>query len=125
MSPKKIVIITIPFIAILITLFFIPTNEFLNTNEKESPSPIMIFENSDDVLVGIKIIPVSCNETTSGLTESNFQITNTNENNYEVGVEVSFTDNEAILYEKQVKVKILSGQTVNQNHLSDDVYENP
>ena len=127
MSKKKIAIIVIPSIAILIVLFFLPTNEFLGNssyNEK-SPSPIMILENNGDILLGLKIIPIGCSETSSGLTESRFQITNTNENDYEVNVGVSFTDNEIVLYEKEIRLKILSGQTVGQNHLSDDVYDNP
>lgn len=75
--------------------------------------------------MGLKIIPVGCNETSSGLTESLFQIRNSNEDDYEVEVKVSFTDNEVVLYEKQVVMEILSGQTVNQNHFSDQVYDNP
>lgn len=127
MSTKKIAIITISSIVILITLFFIPTTEFLgiSSHNEESPSPIMILESSDDVLMGLKITPVGCNEVASGLTESRFQITNTNEKDYEVTVKVSFMDNETILYEKQVKITIMSGQTVNQNHLSNSIYENP
>ena len=127
MSTKKIIIITVSSISILIALFFIPANEFLgsSTYNEESPSPIMVLENSNDILLGLKITPIGCSETTSGLTESQFQITNTNENDYEVNIGISFTDNEDILYEKKVKMKILSGQTVNQNHLSDDTYDNP
>ena len=127
MTLKKIVIIAIPSITVLIAMFFVPTNElfgFSSYNE-ESPSPIMILENSDVVLIGLKITPIGCNKTDSGLTESLFQITNTNEKNYEVKVKVSFTDNDVILYENQVELKILSGQTVNQNHLSDAIYDNP
>jgi len=127
MSKKKITIITIPSIAVLIVLFFISTNEFLGniSNNEKSPSPIMVLENSDDVLLGLKITPIACSETASGLTESHFQITNTNQNDYEVNVGVSFTNNETVLYEKQIKLEILSGQTVNQIHQSDDVYDNP
>ena len=127
MSKKKIAVIIIPSIAVLIVLFFFPTSEFLgnSSNNEESPSPIMVLENSDDILSGLKITPISCSETTSGLTESHFQITNTNEKDYEVNVGISFTDNETVLYEKQIKLKVLSGQTDNQNHLSDDVYDNP
>ena len=114
-------------IAVLTSLFFIPTNEFLGiaSNNEESPSPIMVLENSDVVLMGLKITPLACSETVSGLTESQFQITNSNEKDYEVTIKVSFTNNEMILYEKQAKLKVLSGQTVNQNHLSDAIYENP
>ena len=124
---KKIAVITIPSIAVLIVLFFFPISEFLenNSNNEESPSPIMILENSDDILSELKITPIGCSETTTGLTESHFQITNTNENDYEVNVGVSFTDNDTVLYEKQIKLKVLSGQIVNQNHQSDDVYDNP
>ncbi|MFB5647787.1 MAG: hypothetical protein ACE5RO_06590, partial [Candidatus Nitrosomaritimum yanchengensis] len=57
--------------------------------------------------------------------ESQFQIKNTNEKIFEVILGISFTDNEEVLFEKQVKVEILSGQTINQIHLSDDVYDNP
>lgn len=85
----------------------------------------MILENSDVVLMGLKIIPVGCNETSSGLTESLFQITNSNEDDYKVEIKISFTDNESVLYEKQVVMNLLSGQTVNQNHFSDQAYDNP
>jgi hypothetical protein len=127
MSPKKTTIIIIPSLAVIIALMFIPTNDFfgIGSHNSESPSPMMVLESNDDVMMGFKIIPVSCNEISSGLTESKFQITNTNENDFEVTIEVSFTDNEVILFEKQVKEKILSGQTINQSHFSDKVYENP
>ena len=127
MSPKKIAIITIPSLAVIIALIFIPTNDFFGIipHNSESPSPMMVLENDEDIMMGFRIIPGSCNETPSGLTESQFQITNTNEKNFEVILGVSFTDNEGVLFEKQVKVEILSGQTINQIHLSDDVYDNP
>jgi len=127
MLSKKFLIIIISISVIFGTLFFVPTNEFLGIDSmnEESPSPMMILEITDDVLMGLKIIPVSCEETSSGLTESSFRVKNTNEKDYEVTIGVSFTDNDVVLYEKQVKVTILSGQTINQNHLSDDVYDNP
>lgn len=127
MSPKKKITIIIPSVAILIALFFIPINEFfgINSYNEESPSPIMILENSDDILMGFKITPIGCVETSSGLTESQFQITNTHEGNFLVKVKISFTDNEKVLYEKQESIEILSGQTINQNQLSDKVYDNP
>ena len=127
MLSKKFLIIIISISVIFGTLFFVPKNELLGIDSMngESPSPMMVLENTDDVLMGLKIIPVSCEETSSGLTESRFRIENTNENDYEITIGVSFTDNEAVLYEKQVKEIILSGQTINQNHLSDDVYDNP
>ena len=127
MSPKKIALITIPSLAVIIALIFIPTNDFfgITPHNSESPSPMMVLGNDEDVMMGFKIIPGSCNETSSGLTESHFQITNTNEQNFEVILGVSFMDNEKILSEKQVKVEILSGETINQIHLSDDEYNNP
>lgn len=127
MSPKKIAIITIPSMAVIIALIFIPTNDFFGIipHNSDSPSPMMVLESSDDIMMGFKITPGSCFETSSGLTESQFQITNTNEKDFEVLLGVSFTDNENILFEKQVKVTILSEQTINQIHLSDDVYDNP
>jgi len=127
MSRKKITIITIPSIAVLIALLFIPANWFfgINSYNEESPSPIMVLENTNQILMGFKITPIGCQENPSGLTESQFQITNTNENNYEIRIAVSYTDNEKVLYEKQVSVAVLSGQTINQSHLSDDKYDNP
>jgi hypothetical protein len=126
MTRKKI-IIPILVAGILITLLFIPANEFLiiDSQRGESPSPIMVLENSDTVLLGLQIIPVSCNETENGFTESHFQITNNNEKDYDVKVEISFTDNSGVLYEKQVNLEVLSGQTINQNFLSDKIYDNP
>ena len=127
MSRKKIIAIIIPSVAILIALFFIPINEFfgIGSYNEESPSPIMILENSDDMLMGFKITPVGCVETPSGLTESQFQITNTHEGDFLVTIKISFTDNDEVLYEKQEKVEILSGQAINQNQLSDKAYDNP
>ena len=127
MSPKKATIIIIPSLAIIIGLIFIPTNDFfgINPHNSESPSPLMILESSEDVIMGFKIIPGSCFETPSGLTESQFQVTNTHEDDFDVNLGVSFTDNESILFEKQVKVRILSGQTITQVQLSDEVYDNP
>ena len=127
MSRKKFTIIVIPFAAILITLLYIPTNLFFGTSSynEESPSPMMVFENTDDILMGFKITPIGCRETPSGFTESQFQITNTNESNYEVTIDASFTDNDQILFEKQESLVILSGQTIDQNHLSDKKYDNP
>ncbi|MGD8638315.1 MAG: hypothetical protein PVG43_05390 [Nitrosopumilaceae archaeon] len=126
MSPKKATIIIIPSLAVIITLMFIPTNFFgINPHDSKSPSPLMILENNEDVIMGFKIIPRSCNETSSGLTESQFQIINTHENDFEVTIGVSFTDNDGILFEKRVKEEILSGQTINQSHFSDKAYDNP
>ena len=127
MAPKKIAIITISSLAVIIALIFIPTNDFfgITPHNSESPSPMMVLENDEDIMMGFRIIPGSCNETSSGLTESQFQIKNINEKNFEVILGISFTDNEEVLFEKQVKVEILSGQTINQIHLSDDVYNNP
>ena len=126
MTRKKI-IIPILIAGILITLLFIPANEFLviDSQRDESPSPIMVLENSDTVLMGLQIIPVGCNETGTGFTESHFQITNKSEKDYDVKIEISFTDNSGILFEKQVNLEILSGQTINQNFLSDRIYDNP
>ncbi len=127
MSRKKFTIIIIPSVAVLIALLFIPANWFLGIDSynEESPSPIMVLENTDDILMGFKITPIGCKEMPSGLTESQFQITNNNENNYEIRINVSFTDNEQVLFEKQVNLMVLSGQTIDQNHLSDDKYDNP
>lgn len=127
MSRKKFFIIAIPVIGILMALLFIPTNLFfgINSYNEESPSPIMVLENTEDVLLGLKITPISCRETDSGLTESQFQITNNNENDYKVKVSISYTNNEEILFEKEVNLTIFSSQTINQNHLSDAVYDNP
>ncbi len=127
MSPKKATIIIASCLAVIVALIFIPANDFFGIipHDSESPSPMMVLESSDDVMMGFKITPGNCFETSSGLTESQFQISNTNEKDFEVLLGVSFTDNENILFEKQVKVTILSGQTINQIHLSDDVYDNP
>lgn len=127
MSPKNAAIIIIPSVSIIAALMFIPSNDFFGIapHNSESPSPMMVLESEEDVIMAFKITPGSCNETPSGLTESKFQITNTNEKNFEVILGVSFTDNERVLFEKQVKVEITSGQTINQTHLSDDVYDNP
>ncbi|MGD8707530.1 MAG: hypothetical protein PVI88_02470 [Nitrosopumilaceae archaeon] len=127
MTPKNATIIIVSSLAVVIALIFIPANDFFGVipHDSESPSPMMVLENGEDIIMGFKIIPGSCNETPSGLTESQFQITNTNEKNFEVILGVSFTDNEEVLFEKQVKVEIPSGQTINQIHLSDDVYDNP
>jgi hypothetical protein len=127
MSRKKFAIIVMPSAVILITLLFIPTNLFfgISSFNEESPSPMMVLENNDDVLMGFKIAPIGCRETPSGFTESHFQVTNTNENNYEVKIDVLFRNNEQILYEKQESVVVLSGQTIDQNHMSDEKYDNP
>ena len=127
MSRKKFTVIIIPSAAVLIALLFIPTDWFfgIDSYNEESPSPIMVLENTDVILMGFKITPIGYRETSSGLTESQFQISNNNENKYEITIEVSFTDNGQVLFEKQVNLMVLSGQTIDQNHLSDDKYDNP
>lgn len=127
MSSKKIAVIAIPVAGVLIALFFIPTNEFfgISSHNPEPTSPMMIFEGSDEMSKGFKITPLTCNESYSGLTESHFLITNTHNQDYDVQVSVSFTDNYGILYEKEVIVRLLAGETKDQIHLSDDIYDNP
>ena len=128
MKTSLFVIIGIVIVGISITLLFIPSNEFfgISSYNPESPSPMMILENdSDDVMKGFKITPVSCSVSDDGLNESHFQITNTHSNDYDVTIGVSFTDNDSILYEKEVIVRILAGQTTDQIHLSDVKYDNP
>jgi hypothetical protein len=127
MSPKKVATITMSSLAVIIVLMFIPTNDFfgINPHNSESPAPMMVLESDEDIMMGFKITPRSCNETSSGLTESQFQITNTHESDFEVTIGVSFTDNDGILFEKKVKEEILSGQTINQSHFSDKAYDNP
>lgn len=130
MTPRKItgiigVVITV---VILITLMFVPTNEFFvirSNTHSESPSPIMVYENSDDFLAGLEIIPVGCNKTESGLNESEFQISNTSNNDYKVRIGISFIDNDVVLYENETNLTVLAGQTINQGHLSDKPYDNP
>ena len=127
MSPKKTVVITIPIAGVLLALMFIPVNEFagIDSYHPESPSPMMIFESNDEIMKGFKITPIGCSETASGLTESRFQVTNTHNKDYDVKVGILFTNNDGILYEKEVIVRILAGQTITQTHLSDDTYDNP
>ncbi len=129
MTPRKITGITVVVtVIILITLMFVPANEFFvirSNTYPESPSPIMVYENSDDFLAGLEIIPVGCNKTESGLNESEFQISNSSDDDYEVRVGISFTDNDAVLYENETDLTVLAGQTINQSHLSDKSYDNP
>ncbi|MDH5569592.1 MAG: hypothetical protein OEX98_07375 [Nitrosopumilus sp.] len=128
MTPRKIIgIIGIIATVILVTFVFVPTNEFsgISSHNPESPSPIMVYENSDDMLIGLEIIPVGCNKTESGLNESEFQISNTSDNDYKVRVGISFTDNDAVLYEKETGITVHAGKTINQSHLSDKPYDNP
>ena len=115
-------------VVILIILMFVPTNEFFvirSNTHLESPSPIMVYENSDDFLAGLEIIPVGCNKTESGLNESEFQISNSSDNNYKVRIGISFIDNDAVLYENETDLSVLAGQIINQSHLSDKPYDNP
>lgn len=74
---------------------------------------------------GFKITPISCSIIDTGLNESHFQITNTNQKDYDVRIGVKFTDNDSILYEKEILVRILAGETLDQIHLSDHRYDNP
>jgi len=127
MSTRKIVGIIIGISLPLLILMFVPTNAFfgIDSHNPESPSPIMVYENSDEMLMGLKIIPIGCDKTDSGLTESKFQISNTSDNNYELTIGISFTDNDSVLYEKEIHVLILSGQTVSKTHQSNGTYDNP
>ena len=130
MTSKKILGITgaVLTVSILVTLMFVPTNEFFaisSNTHPESPSPIMVYENSDDMLMGLKIIPVGCSTTDADLTESEFQMSNTSDHDYEVKVGISFTDNDAVLYKKETNLTVIAGQTINQSHLSDKPYDNP
>ena len=126
MSTKKITLAIIV-VGFSFVLIFIPANNFfgLIPSDQKSPSPFMILQSDDEIMSGFKIIPLSCKESEQGLTESAFQITNNHEKDYEVNLGISFTDNDGILEEKEITIKILSGETVNQIHLSGDVYENP
>jgi len=126
-TKKTIGIIGVIATAIIVALVFVPTNEFsgISSRNPESPSPIMVYENSDDMLIGLEIIPVGCNKTESGLNESEFQISNTSDNDYKVRVGISFTDNDAVLYEKETGITVHAGKTINQSHLSDKPYDNP
>ena len=47
--------------------------------------------------MGLKIIPIGCNETDSGLNESEFQVSNSSDDDYAVKVGISFTDNDDTL----------------------------
>ena len=128
MNRKKIVVTSIGVATVLIALLFIPTNAFLGINSYNpgTPSPMEILQNTDDeILMGFEITPVQCVTTENGLTESHFKIENTHEKDYEITMGVSFTDNNFILYEKQVRVQILADEIVDQIHRSDDIYENP
>ena len=128
MKISYFVIIGIIITGVSIALLFIPSNEFsgISSYNPESPSPMMILENnSNDIMSGFKITPVSCSVSDDGLNESHFQVTNTHRNDYDVTVGVSFTDNNSVLYEKEVTIRILGGQTTDQIHLSDRAYSNP
>ena len=128
MTTRKIIgIIGVIVAVILVALIFVPTNEFssISSPNPDSPSPIMVYENSDDMLIGLEIIPVGCNKTDTGLNESEFQISNTSDDDYKVRVGISFTDNDAVLYENETDLTVLAGQIINQSHLSDRPYENP
>ena len=128
MTTRKIIgIIGVIVAVILVALIFVPTNEFssISSPNPDSPSPIMVYENSDDSLMGLEIIPVGCNKTEAGLNESEFQISNTSDNDYKVRIGISFTDNDAVLYENETDLTVLAGQIINQSHLSDRPYENP
>lgn len=126
-SKTKFVIGGVIGIIIIVALFFIPTNEFFGQSSynSESPAPMMVLENQDEMNMSFKITPGGCNETKSGLTESQFQVTNTQEKDYDLLIGVSFSNNESILYEKEIQVRVLAGTTIDQIHLSDKVYDNP
>ena len=128
MTTKKIVgIIGIIATAVLVALIFVPTNEFfdISSHNPKSPSPIMVYENSDDFLIGLEIIPVGCNKTYAGLNESEFRISNISDNDYKVRIGISFTDNDAVLYENETELIVLAGQKINQRYLSEKPYDNP
>lgn len=129
MAPTKIISgISIFVVGILIALYFVPTNEFfgISSYNEESPSPMMILGNDyDEILSGFEITPVSCSVSDNGLNESHFQIANMHDKGYGVKLLVSFTDNDSVLYEKEVDVVLLAKQTINQTHQSDDTYDNP
>ena len=127
-SSKKIPLIVVPIAGFIILLYLVPTNEFFGSNyyNSESPAPMMILENNhDEILKGFKITPVSCSKTTEGLNESHFQIANNHSKDYDVILGISFTENDSILYEKEISVRVLGGQTTDQIHLSDKEYDNP
>lgn len=128
MYSKKIIVISIVAGGIFTGLWFVPENEFfgISSYHPESPAPMMILENnSDKIMSGFKITPVSCSITDDGFNESHFQITNINQKDYDVNIKISFTDNYSILYEKEIMIRVLAGQTINQIHLSDKMYNNP
>ena len=129
MTLRKILGITVVITAvILVTLMFVPTNEFFvirSNTHAEFPSPIMVYENSDDMLMGLKIIPVGCNTIDTGITESEFQISNISDHDYEVKVGMSFTENDVVLYKKEINLTVIAGQTIHRSYLSDKTYDNP
>ncbi|MCV0401738.1 MAG: hypothetical protein K5777_07160 [Nitrosopumilus sp.] len=126
-SIKAMVAIGIGIFLPLFALFFVPYNVFFGDDSNSTiPSAMMILGNdSDETLQGFKITPINCIVTPAGFHEYHFQVTNTHEKDYGIMMSVSFTDNQSTLYEKEIDIVLLAGQTVNQAHPSDDVYENP
>lgn len=127
MSTKKIVGILIAVSFALLALLVLPENTFfgINSHSSESPSPMEIRTKNNEIIGGFEIFPVECMKNSSGLTESHFQITNTHDEDYGVKIGILFTNNDAVLYEKEVDVVIMAGHTINQVHKSDFAYENP
>ena len=50
----------------------------------------------------------------AGLNESEFQISNTSDNDYKVRVGISFTYHDVVFYKKEINLAIIAGQTINQ-----------
>ena len=124
---KKLIAILVFAAGISVGLAFLPTNEFfgIDSHNSESPSPMMVLGSQDKIKMGFKITPVGCTETNSGLTESQFRITNTHDKDYDVLIGIMFTDGDVVLDEKETKVRILAGETIDQIYLSGGVYDNP
>jgi len=126
MKSKVVTVIGMGICLLLFGLYFIPSGAILKIDsDSVISSPLMVLGNADGVPSGFTIVPINCSVVSAGFHESNFQVTNTHENDYGLKIRVSFTDDHSVLYEKEIDVVLLSGQTTNQAHRSDNVYENP
>jgi len=114
-SKSKFIIGGIIGAIILVSLFFIPTNEFFGTStyNSESPPPIVVLSNHPD---DFGIEPVKCT-IESNIVEFQFNVENKLEEDYRLEIHLILNDkNEGSLSREAILVETHSGEITTVNH---------
>ena len=114
-SKSKYVVGGIIGAVILVSLFFIPTNEFfgIRSYNPESPPPIVVLSNNPD---DFEIEPAKC-AVESDKVEFQFDVKNNLDEDYRLEIHLVLNDkNERNLSKEAILVEAHAGQTATINH---------